>query len=333
MSTKSSFLKGKNILVTGGTGSIGTELVKQCLASSPNVVRILSNDENSLFESQIEFGDRNNVRILHGDVRDYDRMLQSFESIDVVFHAAAMKHVPICEYDPMEAVRTNVIGTQNVIMAAIACNVHKVITISTDKAVNPTTTMGTTKLMAEKLTIDGNHYTGINRGIFSCVRFGNVMSSRGSVIPLFQKQILEGGPVTVTNKSMTRFFMSIPEAVNLVLKSSEIMKGMEIFVLKSMSSIRIIDLAETMIERHYEVTGKKIKIEIIGKRPGEKNLEFLMTESEMENALESDNFYLIPAFRNNFNYEDFEKPEIFKNSSEEVRRLSKSEIRNFLFSK
>ena len=163
------FFKGKNILITGGTDSIGSELLKQCLNYNPNVIRILSNDENSLFELHLNYGHFSNVRILHGDIRDYERLLQSFDTIDIVFHAAAMKHVLLCEYNnPLEAVKTNILGTENVIKAAINSNVDRVMTISIDKAVNPTTTMGATKLMAEKITIDGNNYIGNGGGAQLC---------------------------------------------------------------------------------------------------------------------------------------------------------------------
>lgn len=190
--------KDKKIIVTGGTGSIGSEIVRRVLQYDPEVVRILSRDESKQFELEQEIGDLENVRFLIGDVRDKDRLNRAFEDVDIVFHAAAMKHVPACEYNPFEAVKTNVVGTQNVIDAALDNGVGKVIAISTDKAASPINTMGATKLLAEKQIIDANFYKGHRKTVFSCVRFGNVMGSRGSVIPLFEKQIKNGGPVTVT---------------------------------------------------------------------------------------------------------------------------------------
>jgi FlaA1/EpsC-like NDP-sugar epimerase len=181
--------KDKKILVTGGTGCIGSEIVRNLLKYKPNVVRIFSNDEDATFQIIQELGRANNRRFLVGDIRDKERLMLAMENIDIVYHAAALKHVPLCEYNPFEAIKTNVLGTQNVIDAALENKVEKVINISTDKAVNPTKTMGATKLLAEKLTIDANYFKGKTKTIFSCVRFGNVAYSRGSVIPLFESQI------------------------------------------------------------------------------------------------------------------------------------------------
>jgi len=172
------------------------------------------------------------LRFLVGDVRDKERLQHAVENIDFAFHAAALKHVPLCEYNPFEAVKTNVLGTQNVIEVAMEGEVEKLITISTDKAVNPVNVMGATKLLAERLTISANYYKGLRKTAFSCVRFGNVLDSRGSVIPSFREQIRKGGPVTLTEPNMTRFVMSIPRAVDLVLKAAEIARGGEIFIFK-----------------------------------------------------------------------------------------------------
>jgi UDP-N-acetylglucosamine 4,6-dehydratase/5-epimerase len=278
----------KSILVTGGTGSIGREIVRRLLQLDPKVVRVLSNDENSLFALQQELKTNANVRFLVGDVRDKERLKKAVEGIDFIFHAAALKHVPLCEYNPFEAVKTNALGTQNLIEVALEQEVAKLITISTDKAVNPVNVMGATKLLAERLTISANYYKGARKTVFACVRFGNVLDSRGSVVPLFQEQIKKGGPLTLTDPDMTRFIMTLPGATALVLKAAEIARGGEIFIFK-MAALRIGDLAEVMIEHFaplYCHDPGKIKIEITGRRAGERAREVLITEEEAENAYE-----------------------------------------------
>jgi len=290
-----SIFRDKNMLVTGGTGSIGSEIVQKALQYEPKVVRVLSNDENALFNLERELQSYPNVRFLVGDVRDKVRLKRAVEGIDFVFHAAALKHVPLCEYNPFEAVRTNVLGTQNVIEVAMEENVEKCITISTDKAVNPVNVMGATKLLAERLTISANYYKGVRKTAFSCVRFGNVLDSRGSVVPLFKEQIRTGGPVTITDPDMTRFVMSISKAVALVLRAAEIAQGGEIFIFK-MSALRITDLAEAMIEElapRYGYDAKSIKLQIGGKRAGEKIYEELLTGNEAVNASETEDMFII----------------------------------------
>jgi len=280
--------KDKKILVTGGTGSIGSAIADRILTyHNPAVVRILSNDENSLFEMMQKFGDQEQIRYLVGDVRDEKRMIKAADEIDIIFHCAAMKHVPFCEYNPFDAVQTNVIGTNNVINAALANNVEKMITISTDKAVNPISTMGATKLLGEKLTIDANfYYKGSKRTIFSCVRFGNVLFSRGSVIPIFENQIKSDHTLTITHSSMTRFMMRISDSVDLIFKTVSISKGGEIFILK-MPVIQLKDLV-------YVLTlGKNVKRKTVGIRPGEKMHEELMTGMESLNAFETKDMLIV----------------------------------------
>jgi UDP-N-acetylglucosamine 4,6-dehydratase len=287
--------QSKNILVTGGTGSIGSEIVRKVLQYEPKVVRVLSNDENGLFNLEQELQSSPNLRFLVGDVRDKERLQRAIEGIDFVFHAAALKHVPLCEYNPFEAVRTNVLGTQNVIEAAMGEEVEKLITISTDKAVNPVNVMGATKLLAERLTISANYYKGLRKTAFSCVRFGNVLDSRGSVMPSFREQIKAGGPVTITDLDMTRFVMSIPKAVALVLKAAEIAQGGEIFIFK-MPALRIGDLAKAMIDElapQYGYNPGSIKVQISGKRAGEKIYEELLTAGEAINASETEDMFII----------------------------------------
>jgi len=288
------YYKGKKILVTGGVGSIGSQLVKTLLTLDPAIVRVLDNNETGLFDLEQDLHS-NKIRTLVGDIRDKERLIVAMDGIDFVFHASALKHVPLCEYNPFDAVKTNVLGTQNVLEAALNQNVEKVINISTDKAVNPTNVMGATKLLAERLTISANYYRGNKRTIFSSVRFGNVLNSRGSVIPLFLKQIRSGGPVTVTDKKMTRFFMDIPTAVDLIITANRIAKGKEIFILK-MPAIKILDLAEVMIEQSapkFGLSAEDIKIKIIGKRNGEKLYEELVTEEDSERAYECENMIII----------------------------------------
>ena len=288
------FYEDKKILVTGGVGSIGSQLVKKILTLNPKIIRVFDNNETGLFDLEQELNS-NKIRVLIGDIRDKDRLIMAMDGIDIVFHASALKHVPLCEYNPFDAVKTNVLGTQNVLEAALYQDVEKVINISTDKAVSPTNVMGATKLLAERLTISANHYKGDKKTVFSSVRFGNVLNSRGSVIPLFRKQIQMGGPVTVTDREMTRFFMGIPSAVNLILSAGEVAKGSEIFILK-MPALRVLDLAKAMIEKYADGYGhnpKKVPITIIGKRNGEKLHEELMTIEESDRAYESDDLLVI----------------------------------------
>jgi len=210
-------LGNRTVLVTGGTGSIGSEIVNQVLQYKPRVVRVLSRNEYNQYAMRRELGDRGDLRYLIGDVRDRDRLMRACEGVDVVFHASALKHVAICEYNPFEAVKTNVLGTQNLVEAALNYNMELLVGISTDKAVSPTNTMGATKLLAERMILSASQYKGDRRTRFGVIRFGNVLASRGSAIPMFIEQIRRGGPVTITHPQMRRFFMSIPQAVELAL--------------------------------------------------------------------------------------------------------------------
>jgi FlaA1/EpsC-like NDP-sugar epimerase len=328
--------KGKNVLVTGGTGSIGSELVRKLLKFGPAVIRVFSNDENAQFELEHELKDySSHLRFLVGDVRDKERLQRAAENIEIVFHAAALKHVPLCEYNPFEAIKTNVIGTQNLLEVAITENVDKVITISTDKAANPANVMGATKLLAERLTIAANYYRGLKRTVFSCVRFGNVMASRGSVIQTFEKQIQNGGPVTLTDPQMVRFWMPMEKAVDLVLKAAQIAKGEEIFIFK-MPALRIRDLAEVMIQKlapKYGYTPKDIETKLIGKRKGEKLYEELMTDEEAFNAYETEDMLLVlpqaPQTVSNPR-NGFKKIPLKRYTSKDVPVLTTREIRELL---
>jgi len=289
-----SFYHGKTVLVTGGVGSIGSYLVKELLKYEPKSVRVFDNNESGLFDLEQELDPRK-LRSFVGDIRDKDRLTMAMEDVDIVFHAAALKHVPLCEFNPFDAVKTNVVGTQNVLDAAFAQNVQKVITISTDKAVNPSNVMGATKLLAERLTISANNYRGHKRTTFSCVRFGNVLNSRGSVVPLFLKQIQKGGPITVTHPDMRRFFMDIPSATHLILTAGMLSCGNEIFILK-MPAIRILDLAEVMrdtLAARYGIKPDAVPISIVGVRCGEKIDEVLMTLDETTCVFENDEMYIV----------------------------------------
>ena len=288
-------IRGKNILVTGACGTIGSNLVCEILTRAPRTVRAFDNDEEGLFKLQQELGDDSRTRFLLGDVRDKKRLELAVEDIDVVFHTAALKHVVLNEYNPFETIQTNVQGTQNLIRAALDEGVSSFIAISTDKASNPASVMGATKLLSERLVIAANTYKGDRQTKFGCVRFGNVLGSSGSVIPIFFRQIQRGGPVTVTDPEMTRFIMPIEEAVNLILSSMEIMTGGEVFVLK-MPSLRIGMLARAMIDEYAPKAGHcpdTLNVEIVGPRPGERVHEKLISADECSQARELDDKFVI----------------------------------------
>ncbi|MBR5954412.1 MAG: SDR family NAD(P)-dependent oxidoreductase, partial [Methanobrevibacter sp.] len=225
------YYKGKKILITGGSGSIGKKIVKELVKYDVDVIRVLDNNETDLFNLENDINS-NKVKVFVGDIKDGQRLKTVFKGIDIIFHAAAYKHVPLCEYNPLDAVKTNILGTQNVIDMAILCDVEKVILISTDKAVNPSNVMGATKFLAERLIMASSVNSDEEGTKFSCVRFGNVLNSRGSVIPIFKKQLRCGGPITLTDEDMTRFIMNIQQAARLILQAGYLSKGGEIFILK-----------------------------------------------------------------------------------------------------
>ena len=319
------YYKDKVLLVTGGAGSIGSEITKKILEYNPSVIRVLDNNETALFELEEELNS-DKLRVFYGDVRDKDRLERAFDNVDIIFHAGALKHVPLCEFNPFDAVKTNIIGTQNVLDVALDRDVEKVIFVSTDKAVNPINVMGATKLLAERLTISANHYTGDKETVFSCVRFGNVLNSRGSVIPVFKNQIKNGGPVKITDKDMTRFIMGIPEAVELILKAGQKADGGEIFILK-MPATNIMDLAEVMIENLaniYNHNPEEIGIEIIGKRVGEKMYEELMTADESIYAIDDGELFIL----NSNSQENLNNT--MEYNSDYVDKLSKDQISDII---
>ncbi len=280
-------LENKTILITGGAGSFGQKFIEIVLRDhNPKRIRIYDNRELAQVEVERKFNDPR-IRFLIGDVRDVDRLNRAMHGVDIVVHAAALKHVPVCEYNPIEAVKTNVNGAINVIDAAINNSVEKVIAISTDKAVQPVNLYGATKMAAEKIFIQGNSYSGDKRTIFSCSRYGNVMGSSGSVVPLFLEQ-KKTGTLTITDEKMTRFWITLEQGVKFVINSIGRMHGGEIFVPK-IPSTKIMDLAKAI--------APDSKIEVIGIRPGEKVDEVLMTADEARHAKEFDGYFIIePEF-------------------------------------
>lgn len=292
------FFKDKCVLVTGGCGTIGKALVRQLAAQRPREIRVVDNSEDGVFGLQQEYRDHSCVNVVIGDVRDEHRLNETSEGVEYVFHTAALKHVEICERSPTDAVMTNIIGAQNVIRAALRAGVRTCLFTSTDKAVNPTNVMGTSKLMAERLVTAANNYSAPGRTVFSSTRFGNVLGSRGSVLRVFSEQIRVGKPLTLTDAGMTRFITTIQESVRLMLAAARLAKGGELFIPK-MPKIRIMDLASTMIRvlaPRYGRDPDSVRIEIVGKRLGEKLHEELMTDEEATRAKElQDLFAVLPA--------------------------------------
>ena len=328
MSTNEIF-ENKTILITGGTGSIGSEIVKKLLTTNSKSIRVLSNNEHELYTLRNEIKENSKIRYLLGDIRDYKRLLVATDAADIVFHAAALKHVPLCENDPFDAVQTNVIGTQNVIEACIESNVEKFIFVSTDKAANPLSTLGATKLLAERLTIASMTYRRGDKSkpIMYCVRFGNVIGTRGSVIETFMQQIKDNQPITITNENSTRFTITPEQATELIFKTVEIAKGGEIFVLQ-MKSMKIIDLAESLIEL-YGNDSQKSQIKIIGLSDGEKIHEDLISKEEISRARVVNDMFVIPSNGDGTyeNYKRLEKPyasnEIILMTKEGIKELVK----------
>ncbi len=289
----------QTILLTGGTGSFGKHFCKVMLEKyHPKVIRIYSRDELKQHEMRQVFED--GVRYFIGDVRDADRIKRAMEGVDIVVHAAALKQVPACEYNPFEAIKTNIHGAENIIDAAIDVGVKKVVALSTDKAANPVNLYGATKLCAEKIFIQGNAYSGSRGTRFCCVRYGNVIGSRGSVIPLFKEQ-RKTGKITITDDRMTRFWITLNQAVDLVVKALRYSQGGEIFIPK-IPSMRIVDLAKAV--------APECQIDNIGIRPGEKLHEILITEDEGRHTVDYKDMYVILP-----NYSWWEEKKIYQDAS------------------
>jgi len=284
-------LTGKNILITGGTGSFGKICTEMILKQyKPNKLIIFSRDELKQYEMAQMFPIDTFpcMRFFIGDVRDKDRLMRAFGGVDFIIHAAALKHVPVAEYNPLEAVKTNILGAANIIDAAIDCNVKRVIALSTDKAANPINLYGATKLCSDKLFVAGNSYVNRKQTIFSVVRYGNVVGSRGSIIPFFIQQ-KKTGVLSITDTRMTRFWITLEQSVNFVLKCLDWMVGGELFIPK-IPSMKITDLARAICP--------ECEKEIIGIRPGEKLHEVMIPKDEAQNAVEFDDYYVLkPSFR------------------------------------
>ena len=305
------------VLITGGTGTLGKKLTELLLKNDPIIskIYIYSRDEYKQYQMNKEFENNKKISYFVGDVRDKDRLYRAFNGIDYVIHTAALKHVPSCEYNPFEAVKTNIIGSANIIDAAIDQKVKKVLAISTDKAVNPINLYGCTKACMEKMFIDGNNYSGDNSTIFSVVRYGNVIGSRGSVIPFFKKIAKEGGKFPLTDNEMTRFWTTIDNAAKFVLDSLEIMEGQEIFIPK-LPTLKISDLIKAIKE--------DAEIKVIGVRKGEKIHETLISKEESKCFLDMNNYFIITQNAPISSFEPFEYTS--KNnddylSIEEMRKL------------
>jgi len=336
-------LEEKTILITGGTGSIGEALILEILRkNNPKRIRIFSRDETKQFYLSKKLAKyEEKVRFLIGDIRDKERLQRAMKDVDIVFHLAALKHVTACEYNPFEAIKSNIIGLQNLIEISIDNEIEKFIFTSSDKAATPSNTMGVTKLLGEKLVTTGNYYKGSSNTIFYSVRFGNVLGSRGSLIPLIEEQIRNRLPITLTHFDMTRYIMTINKAIDLSLKTLGIAQGGEVFVLK-MNSVKIIDLIKVLIEYFSEkcnVIDDKIEIKEIGIFAGEKLYEELFSIEESDRTYEMDDMYIILPQMTEIskkidlskyqNIIKFDKNKPF--NSNDCIHLSKKEIKEFLY--
>jgi UDP-N-acetylglucosamine 4,6-dehydratase len=291
--------KDKTLLITGGTGSFGNAVLTHFLDSDLGEIRIFSRDEKKQEDMRVALKN-NKVKFYVGDVRDYDSVHDALDGVDYVFHAAALKQVPSCEFYPMEAIRTNVIGAENVLRASMAQGVKRCVVLSTDKAVYPINAMGLSKAMMEKVMIAKSRLCDPSRTVLCATRYGNVMGSRGSVIPLFLQQLAEGKPLTVTDPAMTRFLMSLQESVDLVLYAFQHARAGDIFVQKAPAST-VGDLAQAL----REITGGESEVKIIGTRHGEKLYESLVSREEMARAEDLGGYFRIPADSRDLNYNKY----------------------------
>lgn len=322
--------KNKILLITGGTGSFGNAVLKRFLHTDIKEIRIFSRDEKKQDDMRHELKN-DKVKYYIGDVRDYESISKAMCNVDYVFHAAALKQVPSCEFYPIQAVKTNVTGTENVLNAAIANNIKKVIVLSTDKAVYPINVMGMTKALSEKVMIARARDVDNGNSLFCATRYGNVMASRGSVIPLFVEQAMAGKPLTVTDPNMTRFLMSLDQSVELVLFAFNNMNPGDIFVQKAPAST-VIDLAHAI----KELFNSKSEVKIIGTRHGEKLYETLLSREEKIKAEDLGEYYRVPADNRGLNYDkyfiegDVETSEVEDYTSHNTHRLSIEEIKVLL---
>jgi UDP-N-acetylglucosamine 4,6-dehydratase/5-epimerase len=292
-------LKDKVLMITGGTGSFGNTVLKRFLSTDVREIRVFSRDEKKQDDMRLSINN-DKLKFYLGDVRDYSSIYEALKDVDYVFHAAALKQVPSCEFYPMEAVKTNVMGTENVLNAAIAQKVSRVVVLSTDKAVYPINAMGISKAMAEKVMVAKSRMQEQNETVLCATRYGNVMASRGSVIPLFVEQLKNNKEITITDPNMTRFLMSLEDSVDLVLHAFEHAKQGDIFVQKAPAST-VADLAEAL----KQMFNKNSPIRIIGTRHGEKLYESLISREEMAHADDMGRYYRIPADNRDLNYSKF----------------------------
>lgn len=325
--------KNKILLITGGTGSFGNAVLRTFLSSDIKEIRIFSRDEKKQDDMRKKYSD-DRLKFYLGDVRDYESIINAVRGVDYIFHSAALKQVPSCEFHPIEAVKTNIIGTENVLTAAINANVKKVIVLSTDKAVYPINAMGVSKAMMERVAVAKTRNLGENDTIICCTRYGNVMASRGSVIPLFIDQVRAGKEITITDPAMTRFMMTLDEAVDLVLFAFEHGHGGDIFVQKAPAAT-IELLAKTLVN----LLGRPDhEIKIIGTRHGEKLYEALLTREEMVSAEDMGDYYRIPADTRDLNYSKFYEEgesvisQAHEYHSHNTKQLTQDELRNMLLS-
>lgn len=321
--------EGKTVLITGGTGSLGTALTKRLLGTNVSKIRIFSRDEWKQTNMKSQYVDKR-LRFLIGDIRDEDRLYRAMENVDVVFHTAALKHVPVAEYNPFEFVKTNVNGTQNVIDACLDNNVQLAVGIGTDKAVSPSNTYGASKLLMERLFIAANFYKGHHKTKFVCVRYGNVLGSRGSILPIFVENIISKKKIPITDPTMTRFNITINEAVNLVLRAAKYGAGGEIFVPK-LKAFTVEDMKNAIIEL-IDVKAKSTRIPV---RAGEKYHESLISKHELLNTYESDKDYIVYNYggdgldeKRKIPYKKTKLKEEY--SSDETELLSKDELKKII---
>jgi UDP-N-acetylglucosamine 4,6-dehydratase/5-epimerase len=295
-----SFLfQDKVILVTGGTGSFGHYIVDRLLAYPVKEIRILSRDEKKQYDMKIRYQNNPILKFFIGDIRDRQRIDEVMEGVNIVYQAAALKHVPICEYSPYEAVKTNVVGVENIVQSALRFGVEKVICVSTDKAVKPVNVMGMTKALQERLMLSANLATNNKGTKFCVVRYGNVLLSRGSVIPYFRQLISENKPLTITDEAMTRFLLTLDDAIDLVMFATEFTKGGETFVKKAPSAL-MIDIARILCDE----AKTNFNYKVIGKYPGEKIHEILITEEELQRTEDNQDYFVVHPWWNSKSFED-----------------------------
>ena len=320
-------INGKQILVTGGTGSFGHEIVQELTRYSPSLIRIFSRDEKKQYDMQQSFND-NRLHFTIGDVRDFRRVEECMQGIDLVFHAAALKQVPSCEFAPNEAVLTNINGAENIRNAALKCGVNTVIAISTDKAVKPVNVMGMSKAIQERIFLQPTRMESQTK--FVCVRYGNVLGSRGSVVPLFKRIICDGNPLPITHPNMTRFQLTLNQAVQLVLQAASVGKDGELWVRK-MSSAKITSIGQVLAKG---LIGSENYPQVItGMRPGEKMHEILVSEEEMWRTEEREDYFIIPNWSKPINaslksiekkFKTYASNSVYMMNDEEIYELLKS---------